>query len=139
MRRALALTALMVLVPAGCGGGASSSGSGDTSAAAAIDLTLTLWPNGEAGDSVTWTLQCDPTGGDHPDPEAACAALTAVPDPFGPVAAPKRCAEIPGGDEGVAVLDGDYRGRAVHSRFTHENACKSGRWDRIAPVFPTGF
>ena len=37
------------------------------------------------------------------------------------------------------MLDGDYRGRMVHSRFTHENACKSGRWDRIAPVFPTGF
>ena len=139
MRRALALTALIVLVPAGCGGGSSSSSSGDTSAAAAIDLMLTLWPNGEAGDSVTWTLQCEPTGGDHPDAEAACAALTAVADPFGPVAAPERCAEIPGGDEAVAVLDGDYRGRMVHSRFTHENACKSGRWDRIAPVFPTGF
>ena len=102
-------------------------------------LTLTLWPNGEAGDSITWTLQCEPRGGDHPDPEAACAALTAVADPFGPVAAPKRCAEIPGGDEGVAVVDSYYRGRTVHSRFTHENACKSGRWDRIAPVFSTGF
>ena len=72
MRRALALTALIVLVPAGCGGGSDSSG--DTSAGAAIVLTLTLWPNGEAGDSVTWTLQCDPTGGDHPDPEEACTA-----------------------------------------------------------------
>ena len=98
MRRALALTTLIVLVPAGCGGGSDSSSSGDTSAAAAIDLTLTLWPNGEAGDSVTWTLQCDPTGGDHPDPEEACTALTAVADPFGPLAAPERCAEIPGGD-----------------------------------------
>jgi len=37
------------------------------------------------------------------------------------------------------VLDGEYHGRTVHSRFTHENACKSGRWDRIAPVFSTGF
>ena len=118
MRRALALTALIVLVPAGCGGGGEQQRS--TSAAAAIDLMLTLWPNGEAGDSVTWTLQCEPTGGDHPDPEAACAALTAVADPFGPVAAPERCAEIPGGDEAVAVLDGDYRGRmvalALHAR-----------------------
>jgi hypothetical protein len=134
--RALALTALIVLVPAGCGGG---SDGGDPDAAAAIDLTLTLWPNGDAGDSIEWTLQCEPTGGDHPDPEAACASLTAVTDPFGPVAPPKRCAEIPGGDESVAVLDGEYRGRSVHSRFTHENACASGRWDRIAPVFPTGF
>ena len=66
VRRALALTALIVLVPAGCGGGGTQQR--DTSAAAAIDLTLTLWPNGEAGDSVTWTLQCEPTGGDHPRP-----------------------------------------------------------------------
>ena len=136
MRRALALTALTTLLLAGCGGGGGASG--DTSADAAIDLKLTLWPNGEAGDSVEWTLRCEPTGGDHPDPAAACAALTAVEDPFGPVAPPRRCAEIPGGDESVAVLDGDYRGRTVHSRFSHENACRSGRWDRIAPVFPTG-
>ena len=136
MRRALALTALLLLVPAGCGGG---DGGAETAADAAIDLQVTLWPNGEAGDSITWALQCDPTGGDHPDAEAACAALTAVPDPFGPVAAPKRCGEIPGGDEGIAEIDGDYRGREVHSRFTHENACVSGRWDRIAAVFPSGF
>ena len=76
--------------------------------------------------------------GDHPDPEAACAALTAVADPFGPVPPPDRCEEIPGSDEDVAVIAGDYRGRDVHSRFTRANACVSGRWDRIAPVFPTG-
>jgi len=134
VRRALALTALIVLVQAGCGGGSGA----DTSAEAAIDLKVTLWPNGEAGDSITWTLECEPPGGDHPDPEAACAALTAVADPFGPVAPPDRCKEIPGGDEDVAVIDGDYRGRQVHSRFTRANACVSGRWDRIAPVFPTG-
>ena len=80
MRRALALTALIALVPAGCGRGDDNGA--ETSAAAAIDLQVTLWPNGDAG---------------------------------------------------------DYRGRTVHSRFTHENACKSGRWERIAPVFPTGF
>jgi hypothetical protein len=136
VRRALALTALIVLAPAGCGGGGSG---GETSAGAAIDLKVTLWPNGEAGDSITWTLQCEPAGGDHPDTGAACAALTAVDDPFGPAAPPRRCGEIPGGDEGIAVIDGDYRGREVHSRFTRENACVSGRWDRIAPVFPTGF
>ena len=137
MRRALALTALIALLPAGCGGGGDDGA--ETSAAAAIDLQVTLWPNGEAGDSITWTLQCEPTGGDHPDPAAACAALTAVPDPFGTVAPPERCGEIPGGDEGIAEIDGSYRGRDVHSRFTHENACVSGRWDRIAPVFPSGF
>ena len=131
MIRALALTALSTLLVAACGGG---SGGGD----AAIDLKLTLLPDGEAGDSIAWTLRCEPTGGDHPDPEAACAALTAIEDPFGPVPPPRRCEEIPGGDDDVAVLEGDFRGRQVRSRFTRESACVSDRWDRIAPVFPTG-
>jgi subtilisin inhibitor-like len=131
--RAIALTALITLLLAGCGGGDGGAG-----ADSPIDLKLTLWPNGETGDSITWTLRCDPPGGDHPDPEAACAALAAVADPFGPVAPPDRCKEIPGGDEAVAMLDGDYRGQDVHARFTRANACVSGRWDRIAPVFPTG-
>jgi len=132
--RVVALAALITLFLAGCGG----SDDGDTSTAAAIDLKVTVWPNGEAGDSITWTLQCEPPGGDHPDPEAACAALTAVADPFGPVPPPDRCEEIPGSDEDVAVIAGDYRGRDVRSRFTRANACVSGRWDRIASVFPTG-
>ena len=131
MRRALALTALITLLLAGCGGGG-----GDSSA---IDLTLTVWPDGEAGDSIAWTLECEPAGGDHPDPEAACAALTTVADPFGPVAPPDRCGEIPGGEDDIAVVEGDFRGREVRSRFTRESPCVSGRWDRIAPVFPTGF
>jgi hypothetical protein len=133
--RAVALAALIAILLAGCGGNSADGGAETDSA---IDLTLTLWPNGETGDSITWTLRCDPPGGDHPDPEAACAALEGVDDPFGPIAAPARCEEIPGGEEDVAVLEGDYRGRAVRSRFSHENACVSGRWDRIAPVFPTG-
>jgi len=135
VRPAVAVAAFLVLVLAGCGGGESDS-TGDE---AAIDLTVTLWPNGESGDSSRWMLRCEPTGGDHPDPDAACAALTAVADPFGPVPPPKRCAEIPGGDEDVAVIVGDYRGRKVHSRFSRANACVSPRWDRIAKVFPTGF
>ena len=131
MRRAAALLALTALALAGCGGGGDGS--------SAIDLTLTLWPDGEAGDSITWTLRCEPTGGDHPDAEAACAALTAVEDPFAPVPPPERCEEIPGGEDDIAVLEGDFRGRRVDERFTREDACASGRWDRIAPVFPTGF
>jgi hypothetical protein len=47
-------------------------------------------------------------------------------------------AVIPGGDEAVALLEGDYRGRKADSRFTRADACVSGRWDRTAPVFPTG-
>ena len=129
------MAAVLVLVLAGCGRGEDEG----ADVGAAIALTVTVWPNGESGDSSTWTLRCDPTGGDHPDPDAACAALTAVAHPFGPLPPPRRCAEIPGGDEDVAVIEGEYRGRRVRSRFSRETACVSPRWDRIAPVFPTGF
>ena len=130
-----ALAALaLALSLAGCGG----SDGGD-SVAAKIDLTLTLWPTGVNGDSVVWHLQCEPTGGDHPDPEAACAALTTAKDPFGPLAPPPRCREIPGSSPEVAVLEGVFRGRKVRSTFERSSACVAGRWDRIAPVFATGF
>ena len=131
---AAALAALAALALAGCGG----SEAGDRRAAR-IDLTLTLWPTGVNGDSITWQLQCEPTGGDHPDAEAACTALTTTKDPFGPLAPPPRCKEIPGSSPEVALLEGDFRGRRVRSTFERSSACVAGRWDRIAPVFPTGF
>ena len=133
MRRAAALLALLLL--ASCGGGGGDGG-GTTSK---IDLTLTLWPSGVNGDSVTWQLQCEPTGGDHPDPAAACAALTSVRDPFGPVPPPARCKEIPESGPELAVLEGNFRGRKVRSTFSRASACVTPRWDRIAPVFPAGF
>jgi len=131
---AAALAALAALALAGCGG-SEAGHSGD----AKIDLTLMLWPIGVNGDSITWRLQCEPTGGDHPDAEAACAALTTAKDPFGPLAPPPRCKEIPGSSPEVALLEGDFRGRKVSSTFERSSACVAGRWDRIAPVFPTGF
>ena len=132
MRGAAALLVLALL--AGCGGGGESSGSDSK-----IDLTVTLWPNGVNGDFVAWQLQCEPTGGDHPDPAAACAALTAIEDPFGPVPPPPRCEEIPESGPELARVEGDFRGRQVRSTFSRASACVIPRWDRIAPVFPAGF
>jgi hypothetical protein len=129
VRRAAALLALALL--AGCGGGSGDGGN------AKIDLKVTVWPIGTLGDSITWTRQCEPTGGDHPDP-AACAALTAVKDPFGKVPPPPRCEEIPGSGPELAVVEGDFRGRKVRANFERSSACVTGRGDRIAPVFPTG-
>ena len=93
----------------------------------------------DVGDSITWTLRCEPTGGDHPDAAAACAALTAAQDPFVKLPPPPRCKETPGSSPEVALLEGDFRGRKVRSMFERSNACVAGRWDRIAPVFDTGF
>lgn len=125
--------ALLALVLAGCGGSGTEEGGN-----AKIDLKLTLWPTGTNGDSISWTLRCEPTGGDHPDAAAACAALTAVKDPFSNVPPPPRCEEIPGSSPEVALLEGEFRGRKVRSMIERSSACVAGRWDRIAPVFDTG-
>ena len=36
---------------------------------------LTIVVDDGTGSTPTWQLTCDPTGGDHPDAEAACAAI----------------------------------------------------------------
>ncbi len=131
MRRVL--VALAALALAGCGGGEDEGGGGK------VDLRVTVYPNGVAGDSTTWTLQCEPVGGDHPDRDAACARLAALEDPFGKVKPVPRCDEIPGASPEVASIEGDFRGRRVEETFDRSSACVFERWDRLGPVFPTGF
>ena len=129
----LVLVALAALALAGCGGGEDEGGRGK------VDLRVTVYPNGVAGDSTTWTLECEPVGGDHPDRDAACARLAALEDPFGKVKPVPRCDEIPGASPEVASIEGDFRGRRVKHTFDRSSACVFGRWDRLGPVFPTGF
>ena len=130
----LLLVALTALALAGCGGGGGEGG-GD----ADVDLRVTVYPNGVAGDSTTWTLQCEPVGGDHPDPEGACARLATLDDPFGKVKAVPRCDEIPGASPEVALIEGSFHGREVEETFDRSSGCVFERWDRLGPVFPTGF
>ncbi|MEJ7570016.1 MAG: SSI family serine proteinase inhibitor [Gaiellaceae bacterium] len=136
MRLLLAALVGIALALAGCGGddrGGGEEGGGE------IDLRVTVYPNGVAGDSTMWTLQCDPVGGDHPDRDAACARLAALDDPFGKVKHVPRCDEIPGATPEVALIEGDFHGRMVEERFDRSSGCVFERWDRLGPVFPTGF
>lgn len=135
MTRVVAALAALVLL-AGCGG--SSKGIAPNPDAA-THLTVTVWPEGRLGDSLTWKLECDPPGGDHPDPEAACAELAAVPDPFGYPEKTPRCNEIPGATEDLALITGTYRGRKVRAEFDRKSGCVFDRWDRLSAVFQTGF
>lgn len=92
----------------------------------------------ESPDSVptTWTLTCDPPGGDHPDPAAACAALAAADQPFDPVPPGTMCAQIYGGPQ-TATIDGTWRGRPVRASYSRVDACEIARWNALAPVFGT--
>jgi Subtilisin inhibitor-like len=85
------------------------------------------------GEPVRWTLEDDPPGGDHPDPVGACAALAAAEDPFSPVPAGVRCAQVWSGPE-VAVISGTWRGRPVRAAYRRTDACEEDRWRAVAAV-----
>ena len=97
------------------------------------DLTVAL-DEGGTGTTTTWTLTCEPPGGDHADPEAACAALAAAGvEAFAPPPRDETCTEQWGGPQ-VAVVSGTVGETAVQARFSRTNGCEIGRWDALAPL-----
>ena len=112
------------------------SGSAGTAPAPEVsaDLTVSLDETG-TGTYVTWTLTCDPAGGDHPDPAAACAALVAAggADAFAPIPRDQMCTEIYGGDQVARVVGTVGRGTGG-ATFARTNGCEIARWDPLAPL-----
>ena len=139
--RALAAPALaLALALAGCGatGGTNAgdtAGPGADDAAPATVLELTVWPEGQdAGGAESWTLECDPAGGTHPAPDAACTLLAADADLLEPLPADVMCTQQFGGPEQAAIR-GTFQGREVDLRYSRANGCEIARWDSLAPVF----
>lgn len=93
-------------------------------------LTVTVAADPKATPLRSWSLSCDPAGGTHPDPAAACAALARVTDPFAPTPANRACTDIYGGPA-VARVSGTYRGQPVDTRFTRTDGCEIARWDAL--------
>lgn len=131
MRYALLLTAVSVLLLAGCGNQVRGGDTGDdpsVDSAGATDLTVSVKP-GRGKDERTYTLTCDPPGGDHPDPAAACRTLDRLDDPFAPVPPNAMCTEIYGGPQ-TATVTGTFRGETVNAHFARTNGCEIDRWDK---------
>ncbi|TDQ52313.1 SSI family serine proteinase inhibitor [Actinorugispora endophytica] len=144
----LTLLAAMGLLIAGCGGGTtggdveerpSSPATGD---GARTELTIERavdsesdTPTGLEGFSPgTWTLACSPAGGDHPAPEAACAALEEAGDePFAPVPDDQACTMVYGGPE-VVTITGHIDQTEVNAEFNRSNGCEINRWESLSPV-----
>ena len=103
------------------------------SATARTDLSITLLDGG-LGEPRTYLLQCDPTGGTHPDPDAACRAVAAVGAAgFDPVPADATCTQVYGGDQ-VARVSGTVDGTAVDATFTRTDGCEIARWEALAAL-----
>lgn len=137
--RLAGLAALVVLL-AGCAvtpfGGSSDEGSATAIPTTVPDptvfLTVTVWPNG-TGDAVHASLQCDPPGGNHPRPEAACAAVRRNATALQPVRADMACTQQYGGPERARVR-GIVDGTDVSAELTRANGCEIARWDSLAPL-----
>ena len=96
-------------------------------------LTVTVAADAAGKDRTSWSLTCDPAGGTHPDPAAACAALGRLPDPFATTPPDRACTEIYGGPE-VAEVTGTYRDRPAAARFARDDGCEIARWDALGPL-----
>ncbi|QPL94420.1 peptidase [Streptomyces clavuligerus] len=87
-------------------------------------------PGADGARSVT--LVCDPPGGTHPQPVAACAALTAAGgDPNALAGEPGLCTTL--WSPVTASAYGEFRGEVVTWRKTFANACVLHR--DTTPVF----
>lgn len=116
--------------PSGGGSGSSSTapsgGSGE----------LTIVVRDATEQENTWTLTCDPVGGSHPDPAAACAALTAhAAAALPPVAKDTMCTQVYGGPE-TASITGTWQGQPVRSIFSRTNGCEIARWNMLKGLLP---
>jgi hypothetical protein len=126
------LAAGVLLAACGAQQAGDGTGSASPSAPAATQLTITARPAPTAA-AQTWTLRCDPAGGTHPDPAAACAELAKATDPFSPTPLDRACTMIYGGAQ-TATITGTYRGHPVDASYERGNGCEIARWDAIATV-----
>lgn len=100
------------------------------------ELTITV-DDGAGGTPLRWTLTCDPPGGDHPDPAAACAALDRARAPFDPVPAGMNCTMIYGGPQ-TATITGSWGATPVHAAYKRTDGCEIARWNAVAAVLGSG-
>jgi hypothetical protein len=88
----------------------------------------------------SWSLSCNPVGGSHPNPVAACDTLSRTSNPFAPAPAGVMCSLIYYGPQ-TATITGYWQGQPVSAQFSRTDGCQEQRWEKIAavlviPVFP---
>ena len=130
--RLLAVAALVAL--AACGSSEDAPGDGGSAGDTGTSLTIVVTPD-EGVTAKTYTLTCDPAGGDHPQPPQACDALDeAGAEIFDPVPSDAACTTLYGGPQ-TATVTGTYRGRVVDTTFDRINGCEIDRWETLGTTF----
>lgn len=121
--------AVLLAATTACGGDAGTLDVGDAPATTQLQVAQTT------DRTQTWTLTCDPAGGDHPSPAQACGDLASVQDPFAPLPADRVCTEQYGGDQ-TARVTGTYRGTPVDLELSRVDGCRISQWDRLGALLP---
>lgn len=137
----LLLTAAVMAAATACGSETTNqqdtvttSPSAGSGAAGVTELTITLKKSPSA-DEQTWTLKCDPAGGNHPDPAAACAQLeTSGAKAFEPTPSDAACTDLYGGPE-QGTVTGTFEGAPVDATFARKNGCDVDRWEKVSELF----
>ena len=119
---------VVVGVVAGCGSEGGNEGAASQEPATQLEIAV-------AGDGSHehWSLTCSPSGGDHPDPEAACSALAQHADSLRPVPADTACTQIYGGPQ-TATVEGTIDGKPFEGSFDRRNGCEIARWESLQPL-----
>jgi hypothetical protein len=138
MIRGATLVVIAMVALTACGGDdvdiTSASPSPAPSESPTTSLTITV-NTGDGTAAQEWTLTCDPPGGSHPDPSAACAVLAGLePTVFDPVDPNQMCTQIYGGPE-TATVRGMWDGEPLDASFARNNGCEIARWDVIKAMF----
>jgi hypothetical protein len=110
----------------------SEPASGEAGDIGPVDLTAVV--DDGAGGKTTYTLTCEPTGGDVEQPEVACEQLsTTAALPLQPVDPDMMCTQVYGGPQ-TAVVTGTVNGQPVDSTFSRVNGCEISRWDAMTAL-----
>jgi hypothetical protein len=132
------LMALCALAVAACGSAAGPAQAGPASAtprpSAKVSLVIDVTPQPGAK-AEHWTLQCEPTGGTHPDAAAACHQLLAAKRPFAPIPHGIMCPMIPATGQQTATVKGTWFGTPVDTTFSRLGSCAAVRWAELGQVF----
>jgi hypothetical protein len=119
------IAAALLLAVGGC-----NNGSDDDAPAKSTDLTITVTAD-EGATPVEMKLECDPPGGDHPQPAEACKKIKAAGvKVFDPVPKDQACTMIYGGPQTATVI-GSYDGVPINATFNRTNGCEIDRWEKL--------
>ena len=127
--RYLLIAVMCAAAATACGSKAASANSPSAAPKVSLDIKIT----GGSGRAEHWTLHCDPAGGTHPDPAAACRVLLGAKDPFAPVAKGLMCPIILASTR-VARVTGTYFGQQINTTFV-QGGCQTARWAKIGQIF----